>query len=528
MNAAKQAAVAAIDARAAALSRWNRLIWEFGETAWREYRSADWYVERLRAEGFEVEAGSAGMPTAFAAEWSNGPGPVLMTYAEYDGLPGNCQQAVAYRAPRPGLSPHAGGHTDPHSALGIAALGGLLGARDAMQAQGLTGTLRFFGECAEKVRGSKPIHAAAGYYDGIDAGVSFHPCYMLPLSNTTRWDTHCGVGFAPVYTFHCDEPHTWLGAAGDTPIPVAHSSARAPGANDAVVAMYTLSKLTRESMLPHTGGWALNEAILACGQATGDNLPAQMAQILYQFRGPTVAMAEQAMQVLDSNAQAAASATHCRVTREWVSKSRPGLANHAMAEVTFANLALVGAPQFGEEAVAFARELQSNLGLEAHAEPFLPACSTLIEPRAAERLLRRDLPQWQTHSTSDDYTEMCWHAPMARLYVGRPMLRAPAGFRYPDWAMNALGGHGACIDPMILSAARAIACTFVDLLRDPAILARARAEFEARTGGGVGGERWLAPLCDYPPPIDLPWPEYVTTARGTGWWIPERRTAATP
>ena len=58
-----------------------------------EYRSAEGYVQRLRAEGFTVEAGSAGMPTAFGADWSNGDGPIIGLYAEYDVVPGNCQAA---------------------------------------------------------------------------------------------------------------------------------------------------------------------------------------------------------------------------------------------------------------------------------------------------------------------------------------------------------------------------------------------------------------------------------------------------
>ena len=86
--------------------------------------------------------------------------------------------------------------------------------------------------------------------------------------------------------------------------------------------------------------------------------------------------------------------------------------------------------------------------------------------------------------------------------------------------MNALGGIPATIDPTIECAARAIGGTIVDLLTHPSALADAKAEFEERTGGGIGGAHWLAPLCDYPPPIDHPWPEYVTTARGRGWWIP--------
>ena len=60
----------------------------------------------------------------------------------------------------------------------------------------------------------------------------------------------------------------------------------------------------------------------------------------------------------------------------------------------------------------------------------------------------------------------------------------------------------------------------IDLLTDREMLAAAQREFEERTGGGVNGSSWQAPLCDYEPPINFRWPEYVTTERGREWWIP--------
>ena len=101
-----------------------------------------------------VEADSGGMPTAICAEWQNGDGPTIGSYAEYDAVPGNCQAADTRQRPRDGFPLHAGGHTDPHSALGISALGGFLAAKAMMQKHGIGGRLRFFGEPAEKVRGS--------------------------------------------------------------------------------------------------------------------------------------------------------------------------------------------------------------------------------------------------------------------------------------------------------------------------------------------------------------------------------------
>src|SRR4029077_18716171 len=133
--------------------------------------------------------------------------------------------------------------------------------------------------------------------------------------------------------------------------------------------------------------------------------------------------------------------------------------------------------------------------------------------------LREQMPPWQTHWTSDDYVEMSWYAPTVRLYVARPMLAAPAGYAgYPAWVSNALGGLGPCIDPTVQVAGKTIAATLLDLLTCPDTVAAARAEFSTRTGG----ERFIAPLLppDFAPPLDYRWPEYVTTARGTDWWIP--------
>ncbi len=501
------------------LSDWHRTIWEFAEPAWREYRSAAWFVDRLRRAGFEVEAGSGGMPTAFAAQWSNGPGPTVAAYAEYDAVPGNCQAASTRREPRAGLSEFAPGHTDPHSALGIGALAGILAAQHAMQAAKVTGTLRFFGEPAEKVQGSKVVHGLRGYYDGIDAMVSFHPFYMLPLCNTTRWDTHCGAYCSRIYSFICDSPETWGASASDSPIAAAHSAARAPGANVALFTLYSLTKATLESMLAHTGGWSLNEAILTAGQATADNLPAHLAQINYAWRTPDIPMAEAILEVLDRNAEHAAAIAHCRLVRRWVSRTRPGVANHVLAELAYRNLAAVGPPSYGPEAIALAQQIQRNLGLEPAARPFLPACEQLIEPRVAEARLREQMPAWQTHWTSDDYVEMTWYAPTVRLYVARPMLTVPRGYPgYPAWVSNALGGLAPCIDPTVRVAGKTIACTLLELLTNPVAVAAARAEFLERTSGA----RYIAPLLprDFTAPIEYRWPEYETTVRGEDWWIP--------
>lgn len=506
----------------AALSADHLTIWNFHEPSWREYQSSAWYMDRLEREGFTVERGTAGMPTAFRARWSNGPGPVLAGYAEYDAVPGQSQAPVPYRSPRDGVSPRAAGHTDPHSALGLGQFAGFLAAKQAMEAEGITGTLVFFGEPAEKMCGAKPVHAAHGFYDGLDAAISFHPHSFPALTNGCFWDTTSAPYWSRIYSFACDHSETWQNEAAGGSVSHVHAMARAPGAIDAVCLMYTNSKLMKESMLPHSGSWTLNEFILTAGQAAADNIAPGYGQIQYAMRAPTLAMCEAAFAVLDRNADHVAAMTHCTVEKAWVTKTRAGLPNHAMADITFRNFEKLGAPQWSEAAKDFARDIQRSLDLEPMDEPFLADLSRLTPPREAEEAFRAQLPAWQMHYAADDYVDYTWHAPTVRLYVGRPTLQPPRpGYRYPEWTRNAMGGVPACIDPMWSKAAAVIATTLLDLLTDPAGLARARAEFDERTGGGIGGSRWVAPLLpsDFVAPIGYRWPEYVETPRGREWSV---------
>jgi aminobenzoyl-glutamate utilization protein B len=287
--------------------------------------------------------------------------------------------------------------------------------------------------------------------------------------------------------------------------------------------MYTTTKYTKEAMFPHTGTWTLNEFILTAGDATSDNLPPRISQIQYSWRSPLLDVQERIYRVLENNAKHVAAATGCEVYVQWVTKTRVGLANNAMADLTYRNMELVGAPTYSEEARAFCREVQKNLGLAPMAEPLPAVYSRLTPPQEHEADTRNLLPPWQKNFTSDDYVDYTWHAPTVRVFTGRPTLQPPhPGYEYPNWAYLALGGRPELIDPGMLMAGKTIAATMLDLYTVPAELEKATAEFRERTGGGVGGAKWVAPLLpkDFLPPVDLRWPEYVTTVRGEEWWIP--------
>lgn len=533
MTEQKQFAIDWIKSHEKWLSDFHLRIHGYAEPAWREYKSAAAYRDILTDHGFNVEMGSGEMPTAFCATWGDG-NPTIASYAEYDAVPGLSQQSVPYKAPREGLHPSAPGHNCTHSMLGVGALAGMLATKAAMERFGIKGSLRFFGEPAEKVCGSKPIHAAKGYYDDLDAMLSYHPL----SENTAIWDTHCGCYWSAVFTFECTEPEKYLAGTDVKPaaggFDVMHAWARTPGAIDAVCLMYTATKYTKEAMFAHTGSWTMNEYIMAAGEATSDNHAPHCSQIQYSWRSPTVGMQERMYRVLEKNAKAAAEMTGCKAYVTWVTKTRPGLPNHSLAELGYRNMELVGPPEFSEEAVRFIREIQKNLGFEPAENPIMEHCTRLTPLQDFEDATRQFCPPWQKNLTSDDYTDYTWHAPTLRFYTARlgflGTLRPPQPmYNYPDWVLVATGGVPSLCDPGMFLAGNTIATTALDLFTNPAHLQKATAEFEERTGGGIGGTQWMAPLLpkDFVPAVDLPWPDYITNASGeTAWCLPTPSSTA--
>ncbi|MGW4422451.1 hypothetical protein [Streptosporangium sp. NPDC004631] len=503
------------------LSDFHRRIWSYAEPAWREYRSAAAYVELLRAEGFEVEEGSGDMPTAFHARWGD-TGPAIGMYAEYDASPGYSQDTVPYRRPRPDLHPWAPGFTDAHCALGVGALAGAIATKRAIERAGGTGRIHLFGEPAEKVCGSKAVHAAKGYYDVLDAAISYHPL----VENTALWDIQNCLYWSAVITFQCFEAQSaepvqpWVSGEALAGAGLgAHNVVRSPGAIDALGLMLTATKYSKENMFPRTGLWSMNEAILGAGNATADNLPPRITQIQFSWRSPALGIQEQILEVLKRNAGHVAGLTNCQVSLRWVTRTRPGLKNHVMSEATYANLLELGPAEFGAEAYRFGGELETALGLERSDDPFQPHIRRVVPPREQDAVTRATLPPWQDCTGADDYTEFTWHAPTVRFFTAKPLLNA-CGDDMNHWANNALNGLPAAIDPTWAYAGGVIAATALRLIEDGALLRRATEEFERNREAAPTG--YLEPLLprDFAPPVELPWPEYVQTARGYEWQLP--------
>lgn len=507
----QRAAVGEAESIAPAMADFHQRIWSYAEPAWREYRSAAAYVAVLREEGFEVEEGSGGMPTAFNATW--GEGKTLGMYAEYDATPGRSQDAVPYRASRPDQHVTAPGWTDSHAALGTAALSGVLAVKRTLERTGTPGRISFFGEPAEKVCGSKPVHAAKGYYDDLDFVVSYHP----GMTNTAFTDYMSCLYWSVVFTFECDESEPWFRDYPTSAMP--HNSVRSPGAVDALGQMITAVKYSKEQMYPREGMWSINEVPLSAANATADNIAPRFTQIQYSWRSPLLVIQQQVLDVLERCAASVAALTNCRVSMRWVTKTRPGLRNAAFGEATHRVMELIGPEELPAEAFEFGRRLEEALGHTPSDSPFVDNYTSVEAPADRNATLRSILPPWQDCTVADDYTEFTWAAPTVRFTTAKLCLNV-IGKHMTHWAHSAMNGYAPTIDHMWRYGGKVAAATAIGVFESPALLEAMTEEWATRRAASP--KEFLEPLlpADFNAPIDLPWPEYHTTARGFEWMIP--------
>jgi aminobenzoyl-glutamate utilization protein B len=164
-------AVAAVDRHREELVGLADRIWTYAETALRERRSAAALADEAQRQGFRVERGVSGLPTAFVASYGEGR-PIIGLLAEYDALPGLSQKAQPTEA---ALTPGAPGHGCGHNLLGAAALGAAVAVKEQLAAGRIRGTVRFYGCPAEETLVGKLYMVRAGLFDDLDVALAWHP-----------------------------------------------------------------------------------------------------------------------------------------------------------------------------------------------------------------------------------------------------------------------------------------------------------------------------------------------------------------
>lgn len=433
----------------------QKRIHGYAETGYREYRSAELLCRHLEEQGFRVERGAGGLPTAFIATFGTGR-PVIGVMAEYDALPDMAQDTVPCRQ-----RPDAGGagHACGHNLLGTGSVAGAV-AVSKWLAEGHRGTIRLFGCPAEEGGGGKAYLMREGCFEGLDAMLDWHP--------DTRNTVNTQTGLANVqvrFTFHGRSAH----ASG--------APDQGRSALDAVEAFDFMMNLMREHV-PQTT--RIHYVITDGGRSP--NVVPDRAEVLYYLRSPHREVVVELLGRALKAAEGAALGTGTTFEHEVVSGNYERLPNRALSELLYRNLERVGGIRYDARERAFAVEM---LRCSGQTDTTVLSRVSRVEPPSGE-----GLSAW----VSSDVGNVTWGVPTGSFRIASFV---PAGSGH-CWQQTASGGttigtKGA------LQAARVICLTFCDLCTDAAVLARVQAEFLDRRGPDFRFEPLMG---DREPPFD--------------------------
>ncbi|MFP8890223.1 amidohydrolase [Natrialbaceae archaeon A-CW2] len=435
------------------LERMAREIWESPELGLHEERSAALLREALADEGFDLEVGIGGMPTAFIATYGEGDATVGIL-GEYDALPGLSQRVCAERDPVEEGEP---GHGCGHNLFGVAGVGAALGVKRKIEDGDLEGTIKFFGCPAEETLVGKVFMARAGAFDDLDAALTWHPGDVSTprFGRTLAMDSiqFCYDGIAA----HAS---------------VSPESGRS--ALDAVSLLNTGVEYAREHLPDST---RIHYVITDGGEAP--NVVPSSATVWYYVRAPTRGAVEFASDWLGDIAAGAARMTRTDLTRRDVTGCWDYLPNRVITDAIWETMTELGSIEFADEDLAFAEELQGTLA-ETQLETTLEDVpDEHVRAMSQDPLYGVPVPAHDDNSISGgstDVGDVSWIVPTGQFRAATWPVGTPAH----SWqAVAANGDFG--IEGGIY-AAKVLAGTAILLLDTPSRLERAQSAFRDSTG----------------------------------------------
>lgn len=452
----KPEVLARIDAGRAVYDDIALKIWDYAEVGYREQRSSALLQERLRQEGFAVEAGVAGIPTAFVASAGSG-SPVIGVLAEFDALPGAAQEAVPEKKPRPG---GIAGHACGHHLFGAGSVQAAVAIKDWLRANGRSGTVRLYGTPAEEGGSGKVYLVRAGLFRDVDVAVHWHPADRNTVIMTPSLANRSGkFRFKGVASHASSAPE------------------RGRSALDGVEAMNHMVNLLREHV-PETT--RIHYVITRGGEAP--NVVPAFAEVYYYVRNPSREVVRDVWERVEKAATGAALGTGTTVEWEITGGVYDLLPNEALGRVMHANLEAVGGVTYD----ATEREFAAKIGRTLLGKAPAPEMAALVPP------FNPNPPRDGAGST--DVGDVSWNVPTVGL---RTATWAP-GTPGHSWQAVACGGTSMGLKGMNV-AAKVLAGTMIDLLSDGAAINAARAELEKRRGADF---RYEAVIGSRAPPLN--------------------------
>lgn len=462
MDNAKKAALAAIDEKNELIAEVADSIWDYAELSMQEVKSAALFVKVLKEEGFQVEEGICGIPTAFSASYGSGK-PVIGFLAEYDALSGLSQEAGSTEYHE--LVKGGSGHGCGHNLLGAGAMAAAIGLKHYLTETGKSGTVILYGCPGEEGVASKAYMAREGLWYNLDAALTWHAgdCNEVATGSTNS----C---IQMLYTFH------GLASQAST------APERGRSALDAVELMNVGVQFLREHM-PRDA--RIHYSILDAGGAS-PNVVQHQASVLYMIRSNFVKDCITLHQRVDKIAQGAALMTDTTIERRFVDGLSDTVCNHALEKVLYDNFAELGVPACTPEEHAFMEKLSAT-----YAGSDIPSgVGAENDPAFAEKVqaLRTGhfndflVPLYQGpafNAGSTDVGDVSYQCPTAQIHMAVWPNHVPCH----SWQVVSCNktplAHRATVH-----AGKVLCAAAIDLIEQPELLEQAKAEFRKRTAGG--------------------------------------------
>ena len=453
-------------------------IWAYAELSYEEFRSAAALMEALKAQGFTVEEGIAGMPTAFTAKFVSGSGkPVIGLLAEYDALSGLSQKAAC--PVQEAVTPGGSGHGCGHNLIGAGCYAAAVALKEYFTAHAIDGTVVFFGCPAEEGAGSKQFIGRGGYCDDVDVAYAWRPATVNEVGSKGNVAI-MGANF----TFDGVASH-----AGGAP----HLGR---SALDAVELMNVGANYLREHMIDAA---RIHYAYSDPG-GTAPNVVQSHAVIKYEVRAPKVNQVQELFTRLVDVAKGAALMTGTRMQYEITMAFSDYVPNKALGSLVDECMRELGAPEWTEEEYALASQFLRSysrtalVGIkESLGEYFLPEELDAALQTPGDSVIHPFNP-WETgySSGSTDVGDVGYATPTVMLHVATACL----GNVGHSWQNTAFACSGIGMKGM-LRAAEMLSLAALRTMEQPELLEKAKAELRQKNGG-----KYSCPLPDYcTPPI---------------------------
>ena len=177
-------------------------VFSFGELGFQEIETSRYLTNILRQQGFTIEEGISGIPTAWMATWGSGK-PVISLGSDIDGIPTGSQ--------KPGVAYHDAffeggpGHGEGHNSGMPLNITAAIVLKRIMQREKIQGTIKLWPGVAEELLATKAYYVRDGYFKDTDVVIFTH----IGGNWGVNWGDGTSNGLVSVeYTFKGESAHS--------------------------------------------------------------------------------------------------------------------------------------------------------------------------------------------------------------------------------------------------------------------------------------------------------------------------------